>query len=80
MGAGPTGVELAQVFARFGVRVTVVEAAERLLPPEEPEASTIDSHHNLDLTDVVRQSWLVVSPMQSALPRRLRRPLPGVRR
>jgi pyruvate/2-oxoglutarate dehydrogenase complex dihydrolipoamide dehydrogenase (E3) component len=30
---------LAQVLARFGVKVTVVEASERLLPAEEPEAS-----------------------------------------
>ncbi|HEY8838029.1 MAG TPA: DUF177 domain-containing protein [Dehalococcoidia bacterium] len=36
----------------------------KLPPPVEPEASTIDSHHVLDLTDVVRQSWLLVSPMQ----------------
>ncbi len=32
------GLELAQVFARFGVRVTVVEALPHLLPLEEPEA------------------------------------------
>ena len=38
LGGGAVGLELGQVFARFGVSVTVVEALDRLLPPEEPEA------------------------------------------
>jgi pyruvate/2-oxoglutarate dehydrogenase complex dihydrolipoamide dehydrogenase (E3) component len=38
LGGGPTGLELGQVFARFGVQVAVVEADDRLLPQEEPEA------------------------------------------
>ncbi len=41
LGGGAIGVELAQVFARFGVRVTVVEAADRLLPFDEPEAADL---------------------------------------
>jgi pyruvate/2-oxoglutarate dehydrogenase complex dihydrolipoamide dehydrogenase (E3) component len=39
IGGGAIGCELAQVMALFGVRVTVVEVAERLVAPEEPEAS-----------------------------------------
>jgi len=39
IGGGAIGCELAQVMALFGVSVTVVEAAERLVAPEEPEAS-----------------------------------------
>jgi len=38
IGSGPIGCEFAQVFARFGVRVTVVELLDRMLPPEEPES------------------------------------------
>jgi pyruvate/2-oxoglutarate dehydrogenase complex dihydrolipoamide dehydrogenase (E3) component len=41
LGGGPIGLEFAQVFARFGVPVEVVEAADRLLPGEEPEASRL---------------------------------------
>ncbi len=39
IGGGAIGCELAQVMAYFGVRVTVVEVADRLVAPEEPEAS-----------------------------------------
>ncbi|SCL16388.1 dihydrolipoyl dehydrogenase family protein [Micromonospora inyonensis] len=41
LGGGAIGLELAQVFARFGVRVTVVEASDRVLAVEEPEASGV---------------------------------------
>jgi pyruvate/2-oxoglutarate dehydrogenase complex dihydrolipoamide dehydrogenase (E3) component len=41
MGGGAIGVELAQAFSRFGVQVTVVEAGDRLLALEEPEASDV---------------------------------------
>ncbi|WP_327001325.1 NAD(P)/FAD-dependent oxidoreductase [Dactylosporangium sp. NBC_01737] len=41
LGGGAIGVELAQVFARFGVAVTVVEALDRLVALEEPESSDL---------------------------------------
>ncbi len=53
LGGGAIGLELAQVFARFGVRVTVVEALERLLPLEEPEAGAL-------VADVLRREGIDV--------------------
>ena len=41
LGGGAIGAELAQVLARFGAAVTVVEALPRLLPLEEPEAGEL---------------------------------------
>ena len=41
VGGGPIGCELAQVFARFGVRVTIIQHGDRLLPVNEPEASAV---------------------------------------
>ncbi|MEK7423777.1 MAG: NAD(P)/FAD-dependent oxidoreductase [Actinomycetota bacterium] len=41
LGGGAIGAELTQVYARFGVDVTIVEAAPRLLPLEEPEAGRL---------------------------------------
>jgi len=41
LGGGAVGAELTQVYARFGVDVTIVEALDRLLPLEEPEAGRL---------------------------------------
>ncbi len=43
VGAGPIGAELAQAFARFGTQVTMLEARDRILCPEEPEACEVVS-------------------------------------
>jgi pyruvate/2-oxoglutarate dehydrogenase complex dihydrolipoamide dehydrogenase (E3) component len=45
VGGGPIGCELAQVFSRFGVQVTVIQHGDRILPANEPEAAAL-------LTDV----------------------------
>jgi pyruvate/2-oxoglutarate dehydrogenase complex dihydrolipoamide dehydrogenase (E3) component len=41
LGGGAIGVELAQVFRRFGADVTVLELGPRLVGPEEPEAGAL---------------------------------------
>jgi pyruvate/2-oxoglutarate dehydrogenase complex dihydrolipoamide dehydrogenase (E3) component len=41
LGGGAIAVELGQVLNRFGVDVTIIEAADRLLSSEEPEASDL---------------------------------------
>ncbi|MCU1397080.1 MAG: FAD-dependent pyridine nucleotide-disulfide oxidoreductase [Acidimicrobiales bacterium] len=48
LGGGAIGLELAQAFSRFGAKVTVIEALDRILAPEEPETSEL-------LTKVLRQ-------------------------
>jgi pyruvate/2-oxoglutarate dehydrogenase complex dihydrolipoamide dehydrogenase (E3) component len=53
VGGGPNGVELAQAFARFGARVTLLEAADRIMAAEEPEASEV-------LTRVLREEGIEV--------------------
>ena len=41
LGGGSIGLELGQAFSRFGVRVVVIEAAERILPNEAPGVSDV---------------------------------------
>lgn len=41
IGAGPIGLEFAQVFSRFGSKVTIIEKAGQILPREEKELADI---------------------------------------
>ncbi|MDP9019201.1 MAG: FAD-dependent oxidoreductase [Actinomycetota bacterium] len=41
LGGGPIGAEMSQAFARLGSRVTLLEAGDRILAKEEPEASQV---------------------------------------
>jgi mercuric reductase len=65
IGAGAIGLELGQAFARFGVRVIVVEALERVVPTEDPdlsealasalEAEGIEIHTGVRVTGIARE-------------------------
>jgi pyruvate/2-oxoglutarate dehydrogenase complex dihydrolipoamide dehydrogenase (E3) component len=41
LGGGPTGCELAQVYARFGVPLTIVQSGPRLAPTDHPRNSEV---------------------------------------
>lgn len=41
IGGGSTGCEIAEYFGALGVKVFIVEAADRLLPREDPEVGTV---------------------------------------
>jgi pyruvate/2-oxoglutarate dehydrogenase complex dihydrolipoamide dehydrogenase (E3) component len=53
LGGGPTGCELAQVFARFGVPVTIVQSGDRLMPTDHPRNSAT-------VTDALRDDGVAV--------------------
>ncbi len=64
IGAGAIGLELGQAFSRFGVRVIVIEALDRVVPTEDPdlsaalqralEAEGIEIHTGVKVTGVTR--------------------------
>jgi dihydrolipoamide dehydrogenase len=45
IGAGPIGVEMAQIFAAFGTQVTLIEAGPRILAPVDEEIATALQAH-----------------------------------
>jgi pyruvate/2-oxoglutarate dehydrogenase complex dihydrolipoamide dehydrogenase (E3) component len=53
VGGGAIGLELGQAMSRFGVAVTVVEMADRILAPEEPEVSEL-------MTEILEREGLVI--------------------
>ncbi len=59
LGGGAVGVELAQVMARFGVEVAIIEGEPRLLPRNEPEAGEV-------LKDVFESEGITVHTGQFA--------------
>jgi pyruvate/2-oxoglutarate dehydrogenase complex dihydrolipoamide dehydrogenase (E3) component len=53
VGGGAIGLELGQAMSRFGVAVTIVEMADRILAPEEPEVSEL-------ITEILRREGLTI--------------------
>lgn len=53
VGGNAVGLEQAQLFARLGAKVTVIEAMDRLAPFEEPEVSAV-------IEDVLRDDGIAV--------------------
>jgi len=53
IGGGAIGLEIGQAVGRFGTQVTIIEMADRLVAPEEPEASEL-------IEDIVRREGMVV--------------------
>jgi pyruvate/2-oxoglutarate dehydrogenase complex dihydrolipoamide dehydrogenase (E3) component len=53
LGAGPTGVEMSQVFARYGVPTILVSPHERINPKDHPQSSaTLDAALRRDGVDI----------------------------
>ena len=53
VGGGAIGLELGQAMSRFGVAVTIVEMADRILAPEEPEVSEL-------MTEILEREGLAI--------------------
>jgi mercuric reductase len=53
IGGGAIGLELGQLFTRFGVRVTLLEGSDRIAPAEDPDVSRA-------LTDALRRETVQV--------------------
>jgi pyruvate/2-oxoglutarate dehydrogenase complex dihydrolipoamide dehydrogenase (E3) component len=76
IGGGPVGIEFAQIFAPLGTKVTVIEAADHILPREDDEIAAVvaDSfhqqkiglftgHHVLSVTKDGGHKKLVIEPV-----------------
>ena len=64
IGGGPEGMEFAQMFHRFGVRITVLQRRDRVLPREDEEVSR-------ELEDILRAEGIDIRT--SASPQRVER-------
>lgn len=74
LGAGPSGIELAQAFARLGSKVTVVANSDQILPREDREvadlvqtrlaADGVEFHLGVETTRVAKRDGQVVCSLR----------------
>ncbi len=70
IGAGPIGLEIAQMYARFGTKVTVLEKEKQILPLAEPEIANelqrcledegIEIHTGVDVEELREEKGLKI--------------------
>lgn len=75
LGAGPVGLEFAQMFSRLGTKVTIISRRERILPSHEPQLAKelerifqkegIQILHKTQITKVVKEKELKRLILQS---------------
>jgi len=66
LGGGPTGCEMAQVYARFGVPTTIVQSGDRLMPTDHPRNAEAVSDGLRDSGVEIRLGVRAVAVRQSA--------------
>ena len=72
IGAGATGCEIAEYFAELGTKVLIAEMAERILPREDKEVSTVISEYlSTELGVTVLPNCKVVALEQDNLSKRV---------
>lgn len=72
VGAGATGCEIAEYFAELGTKVLIAEMAERILPREDKEVSTVISEYlSTELGVTVLPNCKVVALEQDNLSKRV---------
>jgi pyruvate/2-oxoglutarate dehydrogenase complex dihydrolipoamide dehydrogenase (E3) component len=64
IGVVPSALEFAQCFARFGVRVTLLSSAPRILPGDDPEAADVVAR-NLNAEGVSIKQGVVIKEIGS---------------
>jgi len=67
IGGGPLGLEFAQVFARFGSQVTVLEAAAHVVPRAEPEIAAV-LQEALESEGIVIRTGVRIAQVQPGVP------------
>ncbi len=68
IGGGPLGLEFAQIFARFGSEVTVLEAEPQIVPRSEPEIAAV-LQEALEAEGVVIRTGMRIERVQPGSPK-----------